>query len=191
MNARFVIASLLVLAPSAFADTLVLKNGAEISGMLVGTQEKNSKDSSVTIRVAGGEITLASSMIRETRKDATTAETMQRAEEDAKAKAAAANQERRERMAIAAAAFDAVRPTVGEARAASFGGAAPMAETRITTREKSIEELGSEIEAKLELLRDFERRGLGNRTGFQEQQRLRRAILDELFPNQRPQPIVW
>lgn len=186
----------LVLSSSAHAETLVLKNGAEISGLIVETKEKNFRDPRVTIRVAGGEVAISDSMIRERRKDHSTAETLQKSEEESRAKAITANLERRERMTLAAAAFDGMRREGRdslEARPAGFSSLAENSDARatLTIREKSVEEIGAEIEAKLELLRDFERRGLGVRTGFGEQQRLRRAILDELFPNQKTQPVVW
>lgn len=185
MKLQIAILSIVLTAPAAMAETLILKNGAEISGAIA-----TRKDGRVTIRVEGGEITLPESMVRETRSDTTTAATIEKAEADAKEKLAQANQTRRERMAQAAAALETARREGVEARPASLSSQ-EIPVLRAEARERSIEEIAATIEAKLDVLREIARQGLDRKTGFQEQQRLRRAILSELFPNSEPQSIVW
>lgn len=183
---KMLIGSLFILLASqvANADSLVLKNGNELQGVVT---EQNNK--TVTIRIEGGEITIDASLVKTVNKGTETIQTIQDKETQSKENLLAANQARRERLIqyVTSIEDNAKAKSVAAAQPASFQRDSVM--LNVAECQMEISEIADRIDMKIDLLRQaFDEI---NRSGFLNKSALRSAVLSELFPNYRAPLQVW
>ncbi len=168
-------------SPALFADTLTLKNGNELQGVVIEQNEKT-----VALRMEGGEITLSAKLVEKVEKNGVDIEQIQAKEESDANQLAMDNEERRERRVQFNQFVEGpIRPasivTSGTTLPASYFSDSPLGIYEV--REENLEKVSTRVQTKLRVLEKLMREV--SRGGYENEHRLRDAILSDLFPNYR------
>ena len=180
MKPMWIILLCIASSPAVFADTMTLNSGAELNGVVV----QKSADA-VTFRIEGGEITLPLAMVQKIDTGGETLANIESLESKTREKLAVANAERQSRMLQYVSGLEETR-NADVVRPASFRR--DEAQTS-KMQSQTLDDLVAGISTKLDLYRELVREIRGS--GLPESQRLRDAVLSDLFPNYRGPAIVW
>jgi len=176
---------ILFFSSAVWADTVTLKNGAELNGVIIEESAKT-----LTLRMEGGELTFEARLVKEIKKGGLTIQTIEERELQARDELDAANQIRREKLLQFVAGLETrfpVRGNQGEALPATIiaGDGTSLA----NLLHEDLDSVQERIEQKLERLEDLNT--LIERSNIREKQKVKDAVLSELFPNFRTAGYPW